>query len=191
MEEEVNIAEIKMEMKEKGFEFSWEEIVKSYEKVKTFERTALDWFWFWNRFETEIDQVQISLISKFSFLKERLVPKVRKMIDELPFTSEGCVKAKLILPSRYGKTSEIAAAHFNFITSSYVILNYNPNRIQEFYENLTISVQALETKKKLKDIKSYARLSLSKLSGIRAALVRLDNNWQECDFCQLVDPLRK
>ena len=34
MEEEVNIAEIKMEMKEKGFEFSWEEIVKSYEKVK-------------------------------------------------------------------------------------------------------------------------------------------------------------
>ena len=100
MEEEVNIAEIKMEMKEKGFEFSWEEIVKSYEKVKTFERTALDWFWFWNRFETEIDQFQISLISKFSFLKERLVPKVRKMIDGLPFTSEGCVKAKSILPSR-------------------------------------------------------------------------------------------
>ena len=90
MEEEVKIEEMKMEMKKKGFEFSRDEIVKSDEKVSVklpklkitkFEGTALDWFWFWNQFQTEIDQVQISPISKFSYLKELLVPKVRLLID--------------------------------------------------------------------------------------------------------------
>ena len=89
MEEELKIEEIEMEMKKKGFEFSRYEIVKSDEKVrvklpklkmKKFKGTALDWFRFWNQVETEIDQVQISPINKFSYLKELLVPKVRLLI---------------------------------------------------------------------------------------------------------------
>ena len=196
MEEEVKIEEMKMEMKKKGSEFSRDEIEKSDEKVSVklpklkvtkFEGTALDWFWFWNQFETEINQVQISLISKFSYLEELLFLKVRLLIDGLPFTSEGYARAKSILTSRYGKPSEVAAAYIHCITSLPVILTCNPNRIQEFYEKLTISVQALETMKKLKYIKGYARLTLDKLPGIRADLVRLDK-W---DFCQLVDSLRR
>ena len=144
--EEVKIEEMKMEMKKKGFEFSRDEIVKSDEKVSVklpklkitkFEGTALDWFWFWNQFETEIAQVQISPISKLSYLKELLVPKVRLLIDELPFTSEGYARAKSILTFRYGKPSEVAAAHIHCITSLPVISNCNPNRIQE---KLTMSV---------------------------------------------------
>ena len=61
MEEEVKIEEMKMEMKKKGFEFSRDEIVKSDEKVSVklpklkitkFEGTTLDFFRFWNQFET-------------------------------------------------------------------------------------------------------------------------------------------
>ena len=44
--------------------------------------------------------------------------------------------------------------------------------------------------KKPKDIKGYVRLTLDRLPGIRADLVRLDDNWQEWDFCQLLDSLR-
>ena len=126
MEEEVKIEEMKMEMKKKGFEFSRDEIVKSDEKVSVklpklkitkFEGTALDWFRFWNQFETEIDQVQISPISKFSYLKELLVPKVRLLIDGPLFTSEGYARSKSILTSRYGKPSEVAASHIHCITS--------------------------------------------------------------------------
>ena len=99
---EVKIEEMKMEMKKKGFEFSRDEIVKSDEKVSAklskvkitkFEETALDWFWFWNQFETEIDQIQISPISKFSYLKEHLVPKERLLIDGLPSKSDGYARA--------------------------------------------------------------------------------------------------
>ena len=174
-EEEVKIEEVKMEMKKKGLEFSRDEIVKSDEKVSVelpnlkitkFERGSLDWFRFWNQFETEIDQVQISPISKFSYLKELLVPKVRFLIDGLPFTSEGYARAKSILISTYDKPSEVAAAHIHCITSLPVISNCNPNRIQEFYEKLTTSVQALETMKNLKDIKGYVRLTLDKLPRI-------------------------
>ena len=39
--------------------------------------------------------------------------------------------------------------------------------------------------------RSYVRLTLDRLPGIRADLVRLDDNWQEWDFCQLVDSLRR
>ena len=141
MEEEVKIEEMKMEMKKKGFEFSRDEIVKSDEKVsvklpklkiKKFEGTAAEWLQFWNQFETKIDQVQISPISKFSYLKELLVPKVRLLINWLPFTSEGYARAKSILTSQYGKPSEVAAAHIHCITSLPVISNCNPNRIQDF-----------------------------------------------------------
>ena len=96
-----------------------------------------------------------------------------------------------IFPSRYGKPSEVATIHIHYITSLPVISNCNPNGIQEFYEKLPISVQALKTKKKLKDLKGYLRLTLDKLNGIRANLVRLDDNSQQQGFCQLVDSLRK
>ena len=88
------------------------------------------------------------------------------LIDGLPFTSGSYARAKSILTSRCGKSSEIDAAHIHCITSLLVISNFNPNRIQEFYEKLTISLQALETMKKLKDIKGYVRLTLDKLPGI-------------------------
>ena len=57
-------------------------------------------------------------------------------IDGLPFTYEGYAKAELILTSRYGKPSEVSAAHIHCINSLHVILNYYPNRIQEFYKKL-------------------------------------------------------
>ena len=59
IEEVVKIEEMKMEMKEKSFEFSRDEIVKSYEKVRVklpklritkFEGTTLARFRFWNQF---------------------------------------------------------------------------------------------------------------------------------------------
>ena len=45
-----------------------------------------------------------------------------------------------------------------------------------------ISAQALETMNKLKEPIDYVRLTLDKLPGIRADVVRLDDNWQEWDF---------
>ena len=41
---------------------------------------------------------------------------------------------------------------------------------------LVINVQALETMDKLREINGYVRLTSNKLPGIRADLIRLDDN---------------
>lgn len=139
MEEELKIEEMKLQMKKKSEEKDI--IVNRNIQVKLpkleltkFEGTPLDWFRFWNQFETQIDKVEMSAITKFSYLKEFLVPKVRTLIDNLPFTSEGYARAKSILSAKFGKSSEVAAAHIQCITSLPLIPNSNPNRIHEFYE---------------------------------------------------------
>ena len=69
--------------------------------------------------------------------------------------------------------------------------NSNPNKIPVFYEKLIASVPALDTMHKLRDIKGYLRLTLVKSPGIRADLVKLDDEWQELDFPKLAESLRK
>ena len=65
--------------------------------ISKFEGTALDGFTFWNQFDTGIDQQDhISPVTKYSYLKEFLLPRlphVRKLVDSLPFTSDGYSRA--------------------------------------------------------------------------------------------------
>ena len=202
LEEERRVTEMKLELKKK-YEDKREDQSKklpadSTTKVKLpklvitkFEGTHFDWFRFWNQFENEIDKSELNSVSKLSYLKELLAPKVRLLIDGLPFNTEGYQRAKAILTSKYGKPSEVANAHIQAIMSLPVINNSNPVRIHEFYEKLLTSVQCLETMGKLTEIKGYVRLTLEKLPGIRSDLVRIDDEWQEWNFGQLVDALRK
>lgn len=66
-----------------------------------------------------------------------------------------------------------------------------PTKINEFYEKLLSHVQALETMGKLSEVNGYVRLTLDKLPGIRADLVRLDDDWHEWKFIHLLEALRK
>ena len=120
----------------------------------------------------------LSLVAKFSFLKEFLEPKARSMIDGLPFTSEGYNRAKSILVEKYGKPSEVANAHIQSIMALPTINNTNPYKIHGFYKRLVTHINTLDTMDKLKEINGYVRFTLDKLCRIRADLVRTDDNWQ-------------
>jgi hypothetical protein len=52
-------------------------------------------------------------VTKFSYLKELVDVKVRKLIDGLPFTGEGY--ARDILKKQYGQTSEVVSAYVRAI----------------------------------------------------------------------------
>ena len=54
-----------------------------------FEGAHIHWFRFWNQYETETERSELHPVSKFNYLKEPLAPKVRLLIDNLPFTSGG------------------------------------------------------------------------------------------------------
>ena len=66
-----------------------------------------------------------------------------------------------------------------------------PKKIHEFYDRLVTNIQSLETMGKIREINGYVRLTLDKLPGIRADLVRIDDDWQEWGFPQMTEALRK
>ena len=57
--------------------------------------------------------------------------------------------------------------------------NQNPEKVQDFSGKLLCSVQALDTMGKIKEMNGYVRVTLVKLPGIRANLVRNDDNWTD------------
>ena len=95
-------------------------------KITTFTGKILD-------FKTDVDQVQVTLTSKFSYLKKFFALKLRLLIYGIPFTSEGYARVKSILTFRYGKPSKVAAARIHYITSLPVISNCSSNHIQVFF----------------------------------------------------------
>ena len=49
---------------------------------------------FWSQLEAEIDRAEVPGVTKYSYLKELVDPKIRKEIDGLPFSSKGYERAK-------------------------------------------------------------------------------------------------
>ena len=65
-----------------------------------------------------------------------------------------------------------------------------PNRINEFGENLTYCVQALQTLGKLEQVNGAISMTLDKLPGIRGDPVRTDPEWEKWDFSKLPEEIR-
>ena len=109
----------------------------------------------------------------------------------MPFNSEGYTRANNILMTKYAKPRAVANAHIQCIMGLSVITETNPTRIiNEFYDKLVTNIQTLESMGKKKGIRGYVRPTLDKLPGIKSDLVRLDDNWQEWRFPQLVEALK-
>ena len=77
-------------------------------------------------------------MSKLSYLKELVIPKIRLLIDNLPFTSEGYTRAKNILMTKYGKPNEVANAHVQNIMSLPQINNADPQKICRLFRKITM-----------------------------------------------------
>ena len=159
--------------------------------ITKFDGSFEQWFPFWNKYVAEVDSTDLTPVTKFAYLKELLVPKVRSDIDGLPFTTEGYQRAKNILESEYGKLSEIVHAYVNNIMGLPTVTGTSPKKIDEFYKTLQYNVQSLETLGKLKDVAGNVRAVLDKLKGVKADLVRGHSGWQDWDFAQLLQALKR
>ena len=159
--------------------------------ITKFDGTFEQWLPFWNKFCAEIDSTDLPPVTKFAYLKELIQPKVRADIDGLPFSTEGYERAKNILKSEYGKTSEIINAYVTNIMGLPTILGGNPQEVDMFYKKLLYNVQSLETLGKLREVSGNVRAVLDKLRGIKADLVRGQDGWQEWDFSQLLQAIKR
>ena len=159
--------------------------------ITKFDGTLANWPPFWNKFEAEIDKTELAPVTKFAYLKELVEPKVRADIDGLPLNTEGYERAKNIIKEEYGKTSEIVNAYVNNILELPTVTNADPNRVNSFYKTLLFNVQSLETLGKIERVNGMTRSVLDKLKGIKADLVRGQENWQDWDLPRLTQALKK
>ena len=160
--------------------------------VTKFDGNFANWLPFWNTFQAEVDKSDVPPpLTKFAYLKEWLEPKVRAEIEGLPFTTEGYQRAKNVLESEYGKTSEIVNTHVQNIMGLPVIMDSDPVKVNNFYKILLYNTQALETLGKLEKVSGLTRNVLEKLKGIKADLVRGNEGWQEWDLTRLITELKK
>lgn len=132
----------------------------------------------------------MAAITKFSYFKEFVVPKVRKSTDDLPFTSKGYEKAKSILRERYGNDSKVEKAYVKDTLELPKISGDRPQKIHQFTEQLLYNIQSLETMGKLNRVNGNVALTIDKLSGIHGDLVPNDDDWQSWDFLRLCDALK-
>ena len=96
-----------------------------------YDGTYEKWLSFWNKFEAKIDAADIPPVTKFAHLKELLESDVCESIDGLLFSSEGYERAKNILKSNYGKSSEIVRSYIDILP---VVTGCNPNEIHQFFK---------------------------------------------------------
>ena len=87
--------------------------------ISKFDGTPQDWMRFWGQFEAQIDKSSVDAGTKFSYLKELVEVKVRKLIDGLPFNEEGYSKAKVLFEKKYGQTSEVVGAYVRSILEAF------------------------------------------------------------------------
>ena len=135
------------------------------------------WLSFWNKFEAEIDATGIPPVTKFAHVKELLESNVCETIDGLSFNSEGYERAKNILKSNYGKTSEILRAYIDNINALPVISGSQLNEVHKLWKTLNYDVQSLEALGKLSACLSMVRGVLDKLSVIEADLLNRKPGW--------------
>ena len=137
--EELAFEKKKLELQQKSTETTGatSEVAKMPKLVITkFDGTPQDWMRFWRQFETQIDKSSIPDVTKFSYVKELLVRKVRNLINGLPFTGDGYQRAKDLLARRYGKTSEVVKTYVRNIWELPTIRERDVKKILEFYEVL-------------------------------------------------------
>lgn len=83
--------------------------------MSQFNGTHTDHFRFWNQFETKIDK---SKVTKLSYLKEMIIPKVRLLMNVLPWDTEGYEQAKNIFSAKAGKPIELKMLIFKIFCCS-------------------------------------------------------------------------
>ena len=159
--------------------------------ISKFDGTPQDWVRFWGHSGSQIDSSHKQPITKFSYLKELVDVKVRKLIDGLPFTDEGYLKAKALLEKRYGQTSEVVGAYVRNILELPTIRERDVTKIHKFFEKLLFNVESLLTLKKLNELDAAARFTFDKLEVIKNELALIDGNWRNWTFKEFLEMLEK
>ena len=104
----------------------------------------------------------------------------RSQILGLPHTVEGYEEAERILELTYGKDITVVKA---LIKDLETLLNITSlikvKEFNEFYNQLSRTVRAINTMKKLQSAENYVYNIMDRLGPVREVLVQKDDDWGE------------
>lgn len=83
-------------------------------------------------------------------MRDMLPSQALVLINSFPFSAKEYERAKAIVQTKYGKTSEVVNAHIPWMMSLPTINGISTTKIHYFYERLVNSVQSLGIWDKLK-----------------------------------------
>lgn len=160
--------------------------------ITPFSGTVIDWVRFESQFSAMVDSQSVPAVTKFSHLKELLVPRVRQAIDGLPF-NEGYDRAKKYLREKYGHLDEVAGAHVINLLEMLTITERNVAKVHQFYEKLLFTFESLETLGKLESVQGVTYyVVVKKLEFLRSELVsQVPSGWRSWSFKESLEALRK
>ena len=139
-----------------------------------------DWLRFWNQFTVEVDNSNISNISKFNYLLELVEGKPREDILGLPHSLDGYSEAKRILQDTYGKDIWVHKALIKDLEGITAIHNtYKIKDVHDFYNKLARTVRTLKTMNKLQTAQSFVYSLMDKLGPVREILKQKEDGWEE------------
>ena len=92
----------------------------------------MDWPKFCSQLVKNIDQKELAATNKLSYLYCYLSPKVRAVINGLPYNEAGYKRPKEILERKYGIEEEIVAAFEKEITDLPRIATANTRKVEKF-----------------------------------------------------------
>ena len=161
--------------------------------ITPFNGTVIDWVRFESQYSVMVDSQSVPPVTKFSHLKELLVPKVRSAIDGLPFNEDGYQRALKYLREKYGHQDEIAGAYVINLLEMPAITERNIAKVHQFYEKLLFTIESLETLGKLSSVQGVAYyVIVKKLEFLRSELVtHVGGDWRSWSFKELLEALRK
>ena len=117
---------------------------------------------------------------QFNYLLELVEGEPRSQILGLPQTVEGYEEAKRILELTYCKNIAVVKALINDLQTLLNITSLTEvKEIHESYYQLSRTVRAINTMKKLQSAQNYVYSSMDRPGLVREVLVQKDDNWEE------------
>ena len=115
-------------------------------ELPRFSGDYLEWQTFDEMFTCSVDNnLNLSNIEKFSYLKASLKGDAAKCIEGLGLTAENYANAKQILQKRYGSKPKLIKAHVREILKTEPVVAGKPKRLRDFISHIEVHVRALQS----------------------------------------------
>ena len=142
-------------------------------------------------FLSQVSDNDFSDEEKFTLLLELVTPKIRIQIGNLKPGTLGYNTAWQRLKREYGETKDVINSHMRQIINSPLTKGTSMEKVQELYDKLTESYDALETLGESEMRKRFVLTTLNKLPHIKPDIVRTDDSWGEWCMKDLIDNIHK